>query len=119
LKTLTGRQTLAVKVPHWPWADISHRTPQLVLCSPAKRARDTWNIVSKELKTIPAFQIESDIYDLGYGTALTELLHLKGGKVPSLMLVGHDPSIAEKHLRELLDNKYPKISHRDTRHHPF
>jgi phosphohistidine phosphatase len=97
---------------------ISHGlTPQLVLCSPAKRARDTWNIVAAELKTVPTIQIESDIYDFGDGTALMELLRHKGGNVPSIMMVGHSPSIAglaqklvgkgENRLRRLLDEKYP------------
>jgi phosphohistidine phosphatase len=92
-------------------------SPQLVLCSPAKRARDTWNIVAAELKARPALQIETDIYDFGDGTALLDCLRHKGGVVPSVMLVGHSPSIAglavkivgkdEGPLRELLRKKYP------------
>jgi phosphohistidine phosphatase len=87
-----------------------------VLCSPAKRARETWNIVAAELKTIPSTQIEPDIYDFGDGTALMNCLRQKGGAASSIMLVGHSPSIAglalklvgrgENLLRERLEQKY-------------
>jgi phosphohistidine phosphatase len=91
--------------------------PQLVLCSPAKRARDTWKIVAAEFKTIPAIQFDPDIYDFGDGTAIMACLRQKGGTASSIMLVGHSPSIAglalklvgrgENRHRERLEQKYP------------
>jgi phosphohistidine phosphatase len=91
--------------------------PQLVLCSPAKRAKDTWEIVAKKLKTSPLIKIEPDIYDFGDGTTLMELLSRQGGDAKSILLVGHNPSIeglAQKlvergsdQLRQRLANKFP------------
>ena len=91
--------------------------PQLVLCSPARRAKDTWEIVAKKLKTSPAIKIEPNIYDFGDGAALMELLRRQGRDAKSILLVGHNPSVeglAQKlvergsdQLRERLANKFP------------
>ena len=90
--------------------------PQLVLCSPARRARDTWGLVAGELKAFPAILIAAEIYDFGDGKALMECLRHKAGATPSVLLVGHNPSIAgltqnligkgSAKLRERLEKKY-------------
>ena len=91
--------------------------PQLVLCSPARRARETWGLVAGELKTPPKILIAAEIYDFGDGKALMECLRRKGGLAQSVLLVGHNPSIGRlaqiligkgdnKH-RERLAKKYP------------
>ena len=91
--------------------------PDLVLCSPARRAKDTWAIAAGELKTAPKLVLEEDVYDFGNGGKLAELIRAKGGKARSLLLVGHNPSMerlaerltgkGEKKLRERLEKKYP------------
>ena len=91
--------------------------PQLVLCSPARRAKDTWELVAKKLKTSPLIKIEPNIYDFGDGTALMELLRRQGRDTKLILLVGHNPSIdglakklVEKgsdQLRERLVKKFP------------
>ena len=91
--------------------------PQLVLCSPARRARETWDLVAGELKATPAILIAAEIYDFGDGNALMECLRRKTGTAQSVLLVGHNPSIAglaqnligtgrAKH-RDRLNQKYP------------
>jgi phosphohistidine phosphatase len=91
--------------------------PQLVLCSPARRARETWSLVAGELKTPPAILIAPEIYDFGDGKALMDCLRRKAGAAHSVSLVGHNPSIGrlaqslagagDKKLRERLQTKYP------------
>jgi phosphohistidine phosphatase len=91
--------------------------PDLVLCSPARRARDTWSLAAEELKVAPRLQSEEDVYDFGNGGKLVDLIRAKGGKAKSLLLVGHNPSMerlaqrlsgkGDKKLRERLEKKYP------------
>ena len=91
--------------------------PQLVLCSPARRARETWSLVAGELTTIPEILVAAEIYDFGDGKALMECLRSKAGAAQSVLLVGHNPSIGElaqtligtgsEKLRERLEKKYP------------
>jgi len=91
--------------------------PQLVLCSPARRARETWTLAAGELKESPAVLVAPEIYDFGDGKALMECLRHKAGAAQSVLLVGHNPSIAglaktligtgSDKLRERLEEKYP------------
>ena len=91
--------------------------PQLVLCSPARRTRETWGLVAGELTTIPEILVAAEIYESGDGTALMECLRHKAGAAQSVLLVGHNPSIGElaqtligtgsHKLRERLEEKYP------------
>lgn len=91
--------------------------PQLVLCSPARRARETWGLVAGELKAVPAVLIAAEIYDFGDGKGLLECLRHKTGTAQSVLLAGHNPSIdglaqnligtGSRKLRERLEEKYP------------
>ena len=91
--------------------------PQLVLCSPARRARETWGLVAGELKTPPEVLIAAEIYDFGDGKALMDCLRQKAGAAQSVSLVGHNPSIAglaqsllgngSDRLRERMQKKFP------------
>ena len=91
--------------------------PQLVLCSPARRTRETWGLVAGELSAIPEILFAAEIYDSGDGTTLMECLRHKAGAAQSVLLVGHNPSIGElaqtligtgsHKLRERLEEKYP------------
>lgn len=91
--------------------------PQLVLCSPARRARETWGLVAGELSATPKILVADEIYDSGDGKALKDCLRHKAGAAQSVLLVGHNPSIGELaqtligtgsgKLRERLEKKYP------------
>jgi len=91
--------------------------PQLVLCSPARRTRETLGLVAGELKAFPANLVVQEIYDFSDGKALIECLRQKAGAAHSVLLVGHNPSIAglaqnlvgkgDNRLRERLQKKYP------------
>jgi phosphohistidine phosphatase len=91
--------------------------PHLVLCSPARRTRETWGLVARELAATPEVLVAVEIYNSGDGTALMECLRHKAGAAQSVLLVGHNPSIGElaqtlagtgsEKLRERLEKKYP------------
>jgi len=91
--------------------------PDLVLCSPARRARDTWDLVSEQLKTGPRMVVQEDIYDFGNGGKLAGAIREHGGEAKTLLLVGHNPSTerlaarlataGDRKLRDRLAKKYP------------
>jgi phosphohistidine phosphatase len=108
-------QRAAVAVGHYM---ASHNlVPRLVLCSPARRTRETWGLVAGELSTTPEVLVATEIYNSGDGTGLMECLRHKAGATQSVLLVGHNPSIGElaqtlsgagsKKLRKRLEKKYP------------
>lgn len=92
-------------------------TPDLVLCSPAKRARDTWKIVSEQLKTAPRTIVDDAIYDFGNGGRILSAIRAQGETAETLLVVGHNPSLerlaqrlatgGESKWRSRLEQKYP------------
>jgi phosphohistidine phosphatase len=91
--------------------------PELVLCSPARRARDTWKLASAELGTAPRLLLEEALYDFGNGGRILDTVRSKGDATKSVMVVGHNPSIerlaqrligkGDAKLRKRLAEKYP------------
>ncbi len=91
--------------------------PDIVLCSPASRAKRTWELAAKELGGAPKVLFVRDIYDFGDGEELLNCLRRLAADAKSVLLVGHNPSIAglalrlvrkgDKKLRDLLEAKYP------------
>ncbi len=90
--------------------------PELVLCSSARRTRDTLALVLPELKVEPKIIYEDALYHATPATMLEIVRAIKPG--PSqVMLVGHNPEIhalaldligsGPKHFRERLREKYP------------
>ena len=99
------------------WIRKSGPTPGLVLCSPARRAQDTWQIVRAEIDPPPPSEVVPGIYDFGNGDALLDVIRQHGGTAQTLMLVGHNPSMEElatrltgsgdSALRNRLATKFP------------
>lgn len=91
--------------------------PDLVLCSPARRARETWKFVAAELKSAPKLTIEEAIYDFGNGSRLLDVVQKRAGAAQRVMIVGHNPSIerlavrlataGDGKLRGRMARKYP------------
>jgi phosphohistidine phosphatase len=90
--------------------------PELVLCSSARRTRDTLELVMPELRVEPKV-----VYvDALYHASPEEMLEMLHGIQPGanrVMLVGHNPEIqafaldlvgsGPKHFRDRLSTKYP------------
>ena len=66
--------------------------PDLVLCSTARRTRDTLQLVLPELKTEPKIVYEDELYHASPAEML-DLLHGVGGGVNQVLLVGHNPEL--------------------------
>ena len=90
--------------------------PELVLCSSARRTRDTLDLVLPELRVEP----KVDYIDALYHASPEEMLEMLHGIQPGanrVMLVGHNPEIqafaldlvgaGPKHFRDRLSMKFP------------
>ena len=69
-------------------------SPDLVLCSNARRARQTWQYVSAELAGEPRVVNDPRLYHAD-ATDLLEILGETTADVRSLMYVGHNPAAAD------------------------
>ena len=90
--------------------------PDLVLCSPARRTAQTWEIAAHELPQTELHLLE-ELYDFGSGEALLEAIRTRGKMVKRLLLVTHNPATqnlavalagsGDKALRREMIEKYP------------
>ena len=68
--------------------------PQRVLCSTARRARDTWELVAAELPAAPPVSYEERLYNARPDAILDVLRDLKAD-IRSALVVGHNPGLQE------------------------
>lgn len=90
--------------------------PDLVLCSPARRTRQTWALASAELPPVETRFLDA-LYDFGDGEALLDVIRAEGGATQRLLLVTHNPATqhlalalagdGDKAQRRLMMEKYP------------
>ncbi len=90
--------------------------PQLVLCSSARRTRETFERVQRQLGSELPAAIESDLY-LASCEALLARIRALPEEIERVLLVGHNPGIGElaerlaregpAELRESLGEKFP------------
>lgn len=76
------------------WLRANGYVPDAVLCSTARRTRETWDLMAGEVGGNPDVSYEMRIYE---ATALS-LLHLlreAGGRHRTVLLLGHNPGLAE------------------------
>jgi phosphohistidine phosphatase len=90
--------------------------PELVLCSSARRTRDTLALVLPELRVEPKVVYEDALYHAS-PEAMLEMIHAIQPGANRVMLVGHNPEIqafaldlvgsGPKHFRDRVRAKYP------------
>ncbi len=66
----------------------------LVLCSPAVRARETWRLVAAGLPEAPPVEYRDELYGASAGT-LSWLAQELPAAASTVALVGHNPGLAE------------------------
>lgn len=66
----------------------------LVLCSPATRARQTWQLVRPELAGAPESRHDERLYGATVPT-LTSVVRELPGQVNTVLLVGHNPGLED------------------------
>ncbi|HUY47683.1 MAG TPA: histidine phosphatase family protein [Streptosporangiaceae bacterium] len=81
------------------WLAARGLVPDLVLCSNARRARQTWQYVSAELAGEPRVFNDPRLYHAD-ATDLLEIFAEAPAQARSLMYVGHNPAAAD--LAEIL-----------------
>jgi phosphohistidine phosphatase len=85
------------------WLLHSGLIPDLVLCSPARRTRQTWHGVALALTTAPQVRYEPQIY----GAPVPTLLGTVRAVDPEagiVLLIGHNPGLSE--LSALFDEQH-------------
>ena len=76
------------------WLRTNGHVPDQVLCSTARRARETWQLAQDGLGGDPPVRLERRVYQ----ASAEQLLDLARGAPPAvttLLIVGHDPAIQE------------------------
>jgi phosphohistidine phosphatase len=64
----------------------------LVLCSTARRARETWDLASTALGNTPEVRLLRAIYD---ADDYLPILRQEGGDAGTILLIGHNPTMHE------------------------
>lgn len=90
--------------------------PSFILCSPAKRTRETFELVMQSAGVAPQHQFERSLYLTSAEKIIGYLLDM-GDNIDSLMVIGHNPSMhhlaltlaqpTSSELHRELELKYP------------
>lgn len=80
-------------------------TPQLILCSTARRTRETLGLAMGYFRDTAAIEFDRAIYNAGEAEALLSRIQAVTGVRSPLMLIGHNPVIQE--LAQRLCGKGP------------
>jgi phosphohistidine phosphatase len=76
------------------WLRGAGYLPDQVVCSTARRARETWELVRDGLGTTPPERYEREVYQAS-ATDLLLLARRQPATVSTLLLVGHNPAMHE------------------------
>ena len=82
------------------WLLHSGLVPDLVLCSPARRTRQTWHGVALAMPTAPEVRYERALYGASVRTLLASV-RAATPDAATVLLIGHNPGLSELSL--LLD----------------
>jgi phosphohistidine phosphatase len=86
-----GRRAAKVMARHLRRREIA---PEVVVCSPSRRTRQTLTRIAPGLGKNADVQIKPELY-AGSAAALLEVLHEVPDEVDSMMLIGHNPGIQD------------------------
>jgi phosphohistidine phosphatase len=76
------------------WLSENLDPVQLVVCSPAKRARQTWQLAGARLEPRPPVRNDDRLYTANPTDLLTVLAELPD-ETRSVVLVGHNPALSD------------------------
>lgn len=68
--------------------------PSLILCSAARRTRETLALLLSDLAGETVIRIEQGLYEAGAGQLLARIRQVPP-EVPSVLLIGHNPGLEE------------------------
>ena len=84
------------------WLRESGYVPDRVLCSTARRARETWQLAEEELGAHPRTSFEQRVYE-ATAPELLGLARQTPSGVRALMIVGHEPAMRDLTLELAAD----------------
>ena len=76
------------------WLRLAGYVPDHVVCSTARRARETWQLAATELGVQPLVRFEPEVYGAA-AAGLLELIRLLSPAARTVIVVGHDPALPE------------------------
>jgi phosphohistidine phosphatase len=76
------------------WLRTAGHVPDQVLCSTARRARETWQLAHTRLGATPPVSLDEGVYQ-GSAVQLLDLIRRVSPAVGTLLVVGHDPAIQD------------------------
>ncbi len=76
------------------WLRRSGRRPDRVICSTARRARETWALAAAQLDPAPPVAQDKRVYTAEY-TDLLRIIAETPDEVTTLLLAGHEPAVRE------------------------
>jgi phosphohistidine phosphatase len=76
------------------WLRAGGYQPDVVLCSAARRTRQTWQYVSEVLGGTPSVTIERRLYGATADDVI-DVIRVAGGQAGTLMYIGHNPAAVE------------------------
>lgn len=75
------------------WLRTADLIPDLVVCSTARRARETWQLVQSGLGAAPPVRFDDRVYETS-AARLLALIRREPPTVRTLLVVGHDPAVS-------------------------
>lgn len=76
------------------WLRTTGQVPDLVLCSTARRTRETWELAHDKLGADPSVAFDDRVYG-ATPAGLLELARQTGSEVATLLIVGHEPAMRQ------------------------
>lgn len=76
------------------WLREADCVPELVVCSPARRTRQTWDLVAAQLGVTTPVTHDARIYAASAGELLGVVREVPA-QVRTLLLIGHNPGVQE------------------------
>lgn len=76
------------------WLGTQGYLPDLVLCSSARRTRETWQLVREQLDAAPRVVLSEDAYG-ATPDRLRSLIRQVDPACRTLLVIGHDPAVPE------------------------
>ena len=74
------------------WLRTAGLVPDLVVCSTARRARETWQLAQSCLSAAPPVRFDGRVYQAS-AVQLLDLIRREPPAAKTLLVVGHDPAV--------------------------
>ncbi|MEL5956455.1 histidine phosphatase family protein [Streptomyces sp. CLV115] len=76
------------------WLREAHCVPDLVICSTARRTRQTWDLVAAQLDASPEVVFEPRVYEAS-ASALAAVVRDVPERRRTVLLIGHQPGVQD------------------------